>query len=82
MDIAQRQQQYLLDNRSYASTTTLLGAQVPTRVTSVYTVSIVPAAGPPPSFIAQAAPISGTAQASDVTLTIDQTGARSPADKW
>jgi type IV pilus assembly protein PilE len=83
MEIAQRQTQYLLDSRSYASTVSILGVAVPAKVASVYKVDIVNfTAGPPPTFTASAAPISGTAQANDGTLSIDQTGVKSPADKW
>jgi type IV pilus assembly protein PilE len=82
MDIAQRQQQYLLDNRSYASTVSAVGATVPSRVTQYYTLSIAVTAGPPPTFTVSATPISGSTQASDGTLSIDQAGNKLPAGKW
>lgn len=34
------------------------------------------------TFLLSAEPISGTSQAGDGTLTLDNTGARLPADKW
>ena len=90
MDIAQRQQQYLLDARSYAPDVPTLKATIPSDVASFYTVQIcqsatgactVPA-GTPPAFAAVATPIAGTTQAGDVTLSIDNTGAKTPASVW
>jgi type IV pilus assembly protein PilE len=84
LDIAQRQQQYLLDVRGYAPDVATLKATVPSNVSTYYTVAIdnpLPA-GPPPAFTARAVPIAGTAQASDVTLTIDNTGAKTPVGTW
>jgi type IV pilus assembly protein PilE len=83
LDIAQRQQQYLLDARSYAPDPTSLGTTPPVNVKAFYTVSIdpLPVAGPP-TFTARAVPLAGTAQAGDVTLTIDNTGAKTPAGTW
>jgi type IV pilus assembly protein PilE len=82
MDIAQRQQQYLLDARSYAPDATTLNVTIPTEVSTYYTMTIVTAAGPPPTFTATATPIAGSAQAGDVTLSIDNTGAQTPASSW
>jgi type IV pilus assembly protein PilE len=82
LDIAQREQQYLLDQRSYAATVAALSTTIPVSVTPYYTITIVPTVGPPPAFTATATPIPGTAQAGDVTLTIDNTGAKTPAGMW
>jgi len=88
MDIAQREQQYLLDQRQYAggadaaTVSTNLNVTIPTNVTQFYSISITLAAGPPPGFTATATPVAGTAQASDVTLTIDQTGSKQPTGIW
>jgi type IV pilus assembly protein PilE len=84
LDVAQRQQQYLLDNRSYATWAqiTAAGLTVPSNVSQYYNVTTTPAAGPPPTFTATATPIAGKRQASDVTLSIDNTGAKTPAGKW
>jgi type IV pilus assembly protein PilE len=82
LDIAQRQQQYLLDVRGYAPDVATLKATVPSNV-STYTMTIDPLpAGPPPAFTGRAVPIAGTAQAGDVTLTIDNTGAKTPVGTW
>jgi type IV pilus assembly protein PilE len=82
MDIAQRQQQYLLDARAYAANVTALNVVLPANVTANYTVAIALTAGPPPTFTATATPIAGTRQAADGPLSIDQSGAKSPANKW
>jgi len=82
-DVAQRQQQYMLDQRSYASDVSTLGVPTPATVTPYYTIAIAVAAGPPPSFSASAAPIGS--QASDLSgqsLTITNTGAKGPSGAW
>lgn len=82
MDVAQRQQQYLLDTRSYAADLTTLDVTTPSDVSSYYTITLTVGDGAPPSFTATATPVSGSAQASDPTLTLTNTGAKTPADKW
>lgn len=82
MDVAQRQQQYLIDARSYATTFSALSVETPADVSSYYTVEIEASDGPPPSFTVTATPKTGTPQAGDATLTIDNAGAKTPADKW
>jgi len=82
MDVAQRQQQYLLDTRSYAADLSTLNVTTPSDVSSYYTISITVGDSGPPSFTATATPVAGSAQASDPTLTLTNTGAKTPADKW
>lgn len=82
MDIAQRQQQYLLDARSYAPDLTTLNLTTPTDVSTYYTITITKPAATPPTFTATATPRAGTPQATDVTLSIDNTGQKTPAGKW
>jgi type IV pilus assembly protein PilE len=89
MDIAQREQQYLIDARAYAPDTATLGTTVPADVSAYYTIQIcrtaVPCAAPggtPPTFAIIATPIAGTAQAGDFTLTLDNTGAKTPTSVW
>ena len=50
MDIAQREQQYLLDARAYAPDLATLNVALPPAVSAHYTVAIVLTAGPPPAF--------------------------------
>lgn len=82
MDVAQKQQQYLLDNRAYAATETALNATQPADVSKYYTVAITADPGPPPTFTLTATPKAGTMQASESTLSIDQAGQKLPSDKW
>jgi type IV pilus assembly protein PilE len=84
LDVAQRQQQYLLDSRSYATWAqiTAAGVTVPSNVSQFYNFDTTPAAGPPPAFTATATPKPGTRQAADTTLQIDQAGVKTPAGKW
>ena len=89
MDIAQREQQYLLDTRTYAPTIAVLNTTIPMAVTAYYTIQICRTAAPcaapggaPPTFVVIATPIAGSAQAGDPTLTLDNTGAKSPASVW
>lgn len=82
MDVAQREQQYLLDARSYAADLATLNITTPSDVSDYYAIAITVGDGAPPSFTATATPIAGTPQASDATLSIDSTGSKTPADKW
>jgi len=82
MDLAQRQGQYLLATRSYASTEAALGyATTPADVGPYYTIDpfTVPAVSPP-AFTITARAIG--AQLADGDLTIDNQGTKTPADKW
>lgn len=76
MDVANREKQYLLDARSYASTLTALTMTVPADVSKNYDLSISAPGGTPPTFVITAAPKAGTKQAGDGTLTLDGTGAK------
>lgn len=82
MDIANRQQQFLLANRSYASKATLTasGYGLPSEVSDKYGYDIAVGTGTVPSYT-----ITFTAtgsQTSDGPLTLDNAGVKTPADKW
>jgi type IV pilus assembly protein PilE len=79
MDVANRQQQYLLDARTYATTTAQLNATPPTSATNFYSFGIATGANPP-SFTITATPTAGTAQASDGVLVLDSAGTKTRAD--
>jgi type IV pilus assembly protein PilE len=92
LDLANRQQQYLLDQRSYAGATTCttaglttLNVTVPAEVSTFYDVCIQ-AGGPPPTFTIKSTPKSGTMMAGDGDLTIDQIGTKlvggAASEKW
>ncbi len=88
IDLANREQQYLLDNRSFlgggasAVTTLLSPVPVPTEVSTYYDVTIAAGVGPPPTFTITAAPKSGTIMAGEADFTLDQAGTKLPAGKW
>lgn len=87
LEVAQKEQQYLLDSRTYFAAATDaqfadVGIAIPTEVKNFYTVTVSAPAGNPPTFTVSAAPKSGTRQAGDGTLTVDHTGHKEPAGKW
>jgi len=87
LDLANREQQYLLDNRAFlgggaSAVTTLLPSGVPTEVSKYYTLTITTTAGPPPTFEVKATPNAGTVMAGETPFTLDQDGTKLPAGKW
>jgi len=85
MDAAQRQQQYFLDNHSYApDLNTAFGstAPIPSQVSPYYTITVATTAGPPPTFLITATPTGNQAAGSEPTLTIDQAGTKTPSTSW
>ena len=87
LDLANREQQYLLDNRSFlgggaSAVTTLIPSGVPPEVSAYYTMTITATAGPPPTFEVKATPKAGTVMAGETPFTIDQDGTKLPAGKW
>ena len=83
LQVAQRQQQYFLDNRSFAPDLTTLGVTTPPEVLTYYgTVNIdqgiAPPRGPPAYFTITATPQGVQAKNNEPVLTIDQTGAKTP----
>jgi type IV pilus assembly protein PilE len=79
VDIANRQEQFLLDVRSYGDETDL-GLTTPERVDRFYNITVTPAAGPPPGYTLTAAPKAGTMQAGDGNLTLNNAGVKT--GKW
>jgi len=81
MDIANRQQQFFLANRQYATTLGDLSYSLPSEVGARYGAAIAANNGAsPPNFMITFTP-SG-AQASDGNLTLNSVGAKTPAEKW
>ncbi|HWI13550.1 MAG TPA: type IV pilin protein [Burkholderiales bacterium] len=82
MDLANREQQYLLDARNYAvgsAALTTLNVSPPSDVAAHYSVTIGPAAAStPPTFLITATPTS-TAQSADGTLTLNEQGNKTRA---
>lgn len=81
MDIANRQQQFFMANRSYAGTLAAMSYTLPAEVATRYTAGIaaVNTATPPNFTITFTA--KGT-QLSDGALTLNSEGVKTPADKW
>ena len=88
MEVAQTEQQFLLDSRSYVAVANnaafagSLRTPVPGEVSRFYEVSVDAPGGTPPTFTATATPKAGTRQANDGALSITNTGTKAPADKW
>lgn len=83
LELANRNQQYLLDNRIYATNVGLLNMAEPPEVTMHYTITmVVDNAVAPRTMTITATPDKGTSQASDGALSINHIGTKTPADKW
>lgn len=82
VELAQQQQAVMADTRTYADTVAGLNMTTPTAVSRTYTISIELEDGPPPGFTITATPIADTVQDGEAALTIDNTGAKTPAALW
>jgi type IV pilus assembly protein PilE len=84
LDIANREQQYILANRVYATKATLEanGYGLDAKIARLYDYTVTVGAGNVPSFLITFTPTTTGAQKNDVTLTLDQAGTKTPADKW
>lgn len=82
MDIANRQQQYLLANRSYFNKTTLedTGFSLDTDVSRNYTYTVVLGVGTSPTYTITLTPYGN--QASESVLTLNEQGVGTPTDEW
>lgn len=88
MDVASREQQYLIDARNYAVGAGALGRlslTVPEDVSRFYTVTVEPAAAAvPPRYVVTATPLPASPQLQDGVLTLEHTGTktRNGAPGW
>jgi type IV pilus assembly protein PilE len=83
MDIANREQQFLMANRLYVDAAELeaSGYSLPPEVSTKYEYTIsVDNDLSPPYYLITFSPIDS--QATDGDLTLDSAGGKSPADKW
>ncbi len=83
LELSSREQQYMLDARSYTATIGSggLNMTVPTDVSPNYTFAIaVDNAAAPPTFTITATAIGG--QVSDGNLTLNDRGQKTPTGKW
>jgi type IV pilus assembly protein PilE len=78
MAVAARQQQFLVDTRSYAASIVTMNLPPPNNVNASYDVTLAVVAGPPPTFVLSATPKPGTDQVLETcgALTINQTGTK------
>jgi type IV pilus assembly protein PilE len=79
VDIANREQQYFVGNREYASTSEL-GYALPTEVSEYYTYDIDMNPSGPPNFTITFTPQGG--QAGDGNLILTSEGVKTPLNKW
>jgi type IV pilus assembly protein PilE len=79
MELATRQQQFFVANRTYA-TAADLGFALPPEVVDNYDFAIDLVAGPPPGFLITFTPKGS--QEGDVELTLDSDGVKTPEEKW
>jgi type IV pilus assembly protein PilE len=95
MNVANRQQQYLLANRTYATTVAQLGYTLPGSLSSLYSAPTITASrfldsscavqtdpGTMPSYVIALDPIATSSQAGDGTLSLSSNGVKCPAGKW
>jgi len=82
LELASRQEQYLLDARRYADSNTTLGVSTPTEVASYYTVTVTADnTQTPPTHLVTATPIGGTLTYSQAGVKT-KSGTGSVADCW
>jgi type IV pilus assembly protein PilE len=82
MDVALRQQQHLVDRRSYATTLAALGASVPASIAGKYSVAMAVDNSAAPAFTLTATPQGGQAAEACGTLTLNSAGNKTPANCW
>lgn len=80
LQVASRQEQYLLDARQYATDLTQLNVAAPSDISNRYTFALAACAAPCTTFTITATAIG--AQVGDGNLTLDNTGNKQPPDKW
>lgn len=82
LDIANRQQQFLLANRAYATKAALTtsGYSLPTSFSGKYDYSITIGTAAVPSFLITFTPAG--VQATDGPLTLNSEGVKTPVEKW
>lgn len=82
MNIATRQQQTLLDSRSYAPSVSALNVTITPTLTSAYTVSFFIGTATVPSFTISATPLGSQVADKCGTLSINQLGTKTPTTCW
>jgi type IV pilus assembly protein PilE len=86
LDLANRQQQYLLSNRTYVADLATVGYQLPTELAGKYTPTVAVGTGTVPAFTITFTPLG--VQAADGPLTFNSEGVKGcgsgcdPSTKW
>jgi type IV pilus assembly protein PilE len=87
MDLASREQTYVLDRRTYTDATGTIGFVVPSEIANDYTFTFptgcarcYDAVARPLFFTVQATPSTALAAKGELTLTLDDTGVKTPAN--
>ncbi len=87
LDVANREEEFLLNNRSYTNLAGL-NLSVPARLQSLYTVMAVATTScagttlTAPSYCITSTPVATSIQKDDGALTLDSQGNKKPVDKW
>jgi type IV pilus assembly protein PilE len=81
-DAASRQQQFLVDRRAYAASIPSLNVTPPTDLAAKFTFTIATADGPPPTFTLTGQAIGDQLKDQCPTITLDNTGNRTPTGCW
>jgi type IV pilus assembly protein PilE len=85
MEVASRQERYLLDARGYTETLGAGGLNIslPSDVSRAYTITLVADnSATPPVYTIVAIPLPGSRQEKDGMLSLDSFGTRIPPEKW
>lgn len=89
LEVAQKEQQYLLDNRTYFEADTVaefgaVGIEIPREVSQYYTVAAAPGAGNPPTFTVTATPLGTGRMKDDGWLSVNEAGKKDAqfTNKW
>lgn len=85
LDIANREQQFLMADRVYADKNKLVtsGYALATEVSAKYSYDVVADnAATPPTYLITFTPIPAGVQSSDGALTLNSAGIKGPAAKW
>jgi type IV pilus assembly protein PilE len=80
LQVASRQEQYMLDARQYATSISALNLTSPSEISDRYTFALAACAAPCTTFTITATAIGS--QVGDGNLTLDNTGTKTPVDKW
>ena len=80
LEVASREETFLLEHRAYADTLEALQLTLPTRLAAAYTVTLLKASET--AYTLSATPHPQGPQAGDPTLAYTHDGTRVPADLW